>query len=89
MRLVDIEFAALSGDTLHFSRATVLAQPPGAAPCAELGAGFIVLSDHPDVRAERPAVNSALTWVAVVFVALPLAIGALVVLGCQLSRCFT
>ncbi len=89
VRRAEVEFAALSGDTLHFSRATVLAQPPGAVPCASLNAGFVVLSDHPELRAERPEVNSALTWVAAIFVALPLAIGAIVVLACQLAPCFT
>jgi hypothetical protein len=89
VRRAEIEFAALSGDTLHFSRARELGPPAGATACEALGAGFIVLSDHPELRAERPAVNSALSWASIIFVALPLALGAIVVLTCQLTACFT
>ena len=78
----EVHVSALHGDTLHFSRATVLAQATGAAPCTTMGAGFLVVAEHPDLRAEKLAFNGGLTAAATVglLVALPLVGGFLLVL---------
>lgn len=85
----DLTFAEVRQDTLHFLRATALSEAPGSSACAaEARAGFVSLADHPELRAERLAVNGPLTWTTLVFVALPAAIGAIVIISCYAFGCY-
>lgn len=57
----EFEVTALRGDTLYFAKAAVLLQNIEADPCAQQGAGFVVLANHPELRSERLALNHLLT----------------------------
>jgi hypothetical protein len=85
---VEVDVEALRNDTLFFKKLTVLSQDRAAAPCANGGPGFIALAEHPDLRTERLALNGALTWGTIIFVAIPAAIFGLVVLGCATGGCW-
>ena len=73
----ELDVSAVRGDTLHFARVAVLRQAAGAVPCTLSGAGFVVVTENPDLRAERLAFDSGLSAAATVAlaVAIPLAGG--------------
>ncbi len=74
------EVTALRGDTLYFSKATVLLQNIEAAPCAQQGAGFVVIANNPELRSERLAINRILTGAGALSVLPALVIIVLLVL---------
>ncbi len=77
----DVEVSIIRSDTLFFRSITALQQPPGVSPCAHRGAGLVALAEYPQLRAERPVLNRALTAAGVIL-AVPFALVSLTLIAC-------
>lgn len=77
----DVEVSTIRSDTLFFRSVTALEQPPGVSPCAHRGAGFVALAEYPQLRAERPVINRALTAAGIIL-AVPFALVSFTLIAC-------